>query len=312
MKRLGCSIHSLHRFIVHDIQQNPNFKVFNNTANKLKRIYKFLNYNTENILKIQKTFENNQLFDVLSEATDIFSTLENDSQFQFLSDEIDDSLPGHKGLGTLKNSNDTRWNTLCYMFDSFSKNQKVVNIALVEMGKTELALTTMDKVMMDEFLGFLKIFEDATKHLQGRKYPTITSNIVFNENIMDCLTQKSELACVEECINMYYFAIANFYKRFKICKIHLVAALLDPIQKSWSRLDKWLKKIPANKPMDLFDELTVDDPNGGISRSHLILTEIKNLKNQEDFNKEDTDLPTTSKKAKKQVINTDRKFNIFY
>lgn len=167
MKRLGCSSHSLHRFIVHDVLQNTEFTVFYNTAKKLKRIYKFLNYNTENIRKIQKNFEDSELFNALEEAVNIQNYIENENQYHILQEEtnIDEDLLTNKTFGTLKNSNDTRWNTLCYMFKSFSQNQKVINIALVEIGKTELALNQIEKLMMDEFLEFLTIFEDATKHL---------------------------------------------------------------------------------------------------------------------------------------------------
>lgn len=53
INRLGCATHSLHRFIVHDILLNDAFDVFSKMVEKLKKIYKTLNYNTDQITSLQ-------------------------------------------------------------------------------------------------------------------------------------------------------------------------------------------------------------------------------------------------------------------
>lgn len=303
MNRLGCTSHSLHRLIVHDILQNPTFNVFLNTVIKLKRIYKCLNYNTENILKIQHTFEDECLLNILDEATEIFSKVEIENQYIVgEADLIDEeNIFFNKSLGTLKNSNATRWNTLCTMFQSFYKNQKVINVALIEIERTDLAINHMEKQLLEEFLTFLKIFEDATKYFLGRKYPTINTNIVFFEKIQNTLEENVKTASFGQTLQMYQYAIEHFQKRFKIYKIHLVAALLDPLQKNWKCLEKWLRKVPKNNIMGFFEELNNDDPEGGVSKMNIILDEI--TKNSYECTTTLVDaVATTSKSTKKQVI----------
>lgn len=308
MKRLGCTSHALHRLIVHDILQHKNLTVFLNTVKKLKEIFRCLNYNTENIIKIQNVFSDENVFNFLTEVTDIYNIVEVENQFQSVEElEIPENVFNNQSIGTLKNSNDTRWNSLATMFRSFCKNHKVVNIALVEINKTDLALNAMKKNLMQEFLQFLEIFEDATKYLQGRKYPTICSNIVFFEKISDTIEENSSKVLFGESIQMYSYAAECFKKRFKIHKIHLVAALLDPIQKNWKRLDSWLKKVPSNKKMDLFDVLSEDDVLGGISKIDIIFNEVSQL--NEIIPDE---IPTTSTIAKKQVSNSKLKVCVYF
>ena len=72
------------------------------------------------------------------------------------------------------------------------KNEKIVNIVLVEVNKVNFALNEMEKSLIKEFLMFLDIFEESTKYFQGRKYPTLSTNIVFYEKIMDMLNENSK------------------------------------------------------------------------------------------------------------------------
>lgn len=101
---------NLYRFIVHDLLHNERFSVFSEMVNKFKKKYKILYYNVEQILKIQKVFEDEEQIKFLSDISEIYSTIDTENQYQ-MGEEI-----LSRKLGSLKNSNDIRWNNLCTMF----------------------------------------------------------------------------------------------------------------------------------------------------------------------------------------------------
>lgn len=171
-------------------------------------------------------------------------------------------------------------------------------ISTRKLKKNPLIIPEMEKEIIKEFAIFLEIFEKATKYLQGQMYPTISVCIYFYENIMSSLEKTEKESCFDLTIRLCNFSINNFRNRFLFLKIHVVAALLDPCQKNWSILEKYLKKIPkhANTPNSF---VLKDDVDNHISREKLLLDEIKKVQ----F---DNESPSTSSAAietakKKQV-----------
>lgn len=107
---------------------------------------------------------------------------------------------------TLKNSVDTRWNTLLNMFRSFSQNFETLNIALIKANKEAFVFMHMEKNIIHKLAEFLAIFEKATIYFQGRNYSTICSVICFFEHITKNLRTNEIEAEFGIIINLYEFA----------------------------------------------------------------------------------------------------------
>lgn len=275
--RFGCCAHSLHRFLSHDILNNQKFSHLNNIISKLKKIFRALVYSTEEIIKIQKLSEQNELFKILLESKNILDSAEADEQFITDIDKMEEDILNnlmHNSLPTLKNSVETRWNTLLIMMRSFSKNIRVINIALLNAKRDILVIDEMEREMINEFCLFLEIFENATIYLQGKNYPTVSMVIYFMENITSSLEKVEEKSCFKLFIDLCNFAKENFYKRFKILKIHVIAALLDPCQKNWTELNKYLKKIPKNISTE-YDYVLVSNQTSFYTKEEILLDELR-------------------------------------
>lgn len=100
--------------------------------------------------------------------------IEAEEQIVLEIDHIEENL-----IGSLKNSNRTRWNTLCYMYRSFMQSKNIINIALMESDKMENALKSMEKEMIAEYLQFLESSESATRFLQERKHANLNLVIIY-------------------------------------------------------------------------------------------------------------------------------------
>lgn len=110
----------------------------------------------------------------------------------------------------------------------------------------------MEHELIKEFVEFLEIFSEATTYMQGQKYATISCIIYFHENIMSKFINQEAKSSFGIMINLYIFAKQHFSERFKILRVHLIASLLDPCQKNWSTLNKYVKKIPSQNVPDTF------------------------------------------------------------
>lgn len=257
-------------------------------------------YSYEEISNIQNMEEQNDLEKIFTEVEIILESLDSCEQFPHGDDyfiEKFEATLNVKHHTSLKNSVATRWNSLLAMIQSYTNNISTINVALVKAKKELLVIGTMEKQIITEFGTFLKFFEDATKHLQGQDYPTISSCIYFQESIMSSLKKEEEKASFELTINLCNFAVQNFTKRFKVYRMYVVAALMDPCQKNWPVLDKYILQIPKQSPNSL--EL-VHDVLSPISKENLIMEEIEKLKEIDDtlLNEPST---STEQNAKKQV-----------
>lgn len=119
--RYECMAHSLHRFLVHDVLQNEQFKDIKDIVIKLKATYKKLSYSTEELIAIQKTYLQSEIVDILINCNEIAESIELEEEFGITIPNELEHL-NNETPTTLKNANDTRWNTLLWMFKSFSKN----------------------------------------------------------------------------------------------------------------------------------------------------------------------------------------------
>lgn len=276
ISRYGCCAHALHRFLSHDVLNNDEFTHINEITTKLKNIFRSLMYSADEIKKLQNLEEQDKL---LEELEIIVNAMECDEGYPTSDTNFSDDLLKVNHLPSLKNSVPTRWNSLLTMFNSYIENKNIINMALINVNKEHLLIPEMQKAVIKEFSIFLKIFEEATQYLQGQQYPTISCCIYFYEAIIVLLEKTEKESSFDLTIKLCHFAKENFYKRFKIAKIHVVAALMDPSQKDWQVLDKYLKKIPKSAVLSFEIEHNVDYP---ISKEEIIMQEIKNMQLSND------------------------------
>lgn len=127
----------------------------------------------------------------------------------------------------------------------------------------------MEKNIIREFVNFLEVFENITKYLQREHYPTTSTCIYFYESIFNALDKVEKDSCFDLTIKLCDFAKTNFEKRFKILKIYLIAALMEPVQKNWALLYKYLNRITETNDAPLIE--TCEDP---ITKEDLLFQEI--------------------------------------
>lgn len=242
IERFSCLAHTLHRFLMHDILHNESFKDISVIILKLKDIYRSVTFKTEEIQKMQELKQNE---DVYINIQNIYNSLNLDENF--ITGEMEDHLAAAMktaNMPTIKNSVPTRWNSLLEMVKSFEKNLEVVNVTLVKLKMESLLIHPTERKVLSEFRGFLEIFEEATCFLQGQKYPTMSTWIYFYESLQSQIRENEGTITTGTAERLYDFAKRKFESRFSIQKIHVMSALMDPCQKNWPKLQKYLKKIP--------------------------------------------------------------------
>ncbi|KAI8118760.1 Transposable element Hobo transposase [Lucilia cuprina] len=282
--RYGCLAHALHRFLMHDVLNEDSFKHINAIIQKLKGIFRSLMYSSEEIGKLHNLKEQDELTKILIESQYIAQNFEYEERFAVGDDNFDNEV--EKALmfnqhASLKNSVPTRWNSLLEMLRSFLKNIDIINIALLRVKKDPLIIPEMEKEIIKEFCNYLQIFEDGTKYLQGQKYPTVSACIYFYESIISSLEKVEEDSCFDLTIKLCRFSKVNLRKRFKLMKIHLLAAILDPCQKNWLVLDNYVKKI--SKFNYVQNTVVLDeDSDFPISKEDLLINEIKRMKSDDE------------------------------
>lgn len=272
--RFSCLAHSLHLFITSDILENTAFTCLRDTIMKMKHIFRCLNYRSEDIRRIQIVQENSECCKIINKIEQVCKCLESDDSISIgdFEEQLEEATSFHYSQ-SLKNPVVTRWNSVLVMIKSFSENFLPINMILLKVRSENLIITEMQKELIIEFGKFLDIFSEATTYLQGQQYATISSCIYFYENIHSKLIEREITSTFGIIIELYSFAKECFCKRFKIMKVHLVAALLDPCQKNWSLLECYVKRYPdwMNVPENYVLENEVENY---VTKEQIIYREI--------------------------------------
>ena len=126
---------------------------------------------------------------------------------------------------SLKQANDTRWNSTLLMLESYLKNvDDIKQILIVE--NQEKRLEHVDSITIKCLVDFLQPFLLATKQLEGDSKPTI--NYVYlwfsklKRSMKSCVTDNDLLAFLKKR------GLAALEKKFQIQDIHRLAFFLNP------------------------------------------------------------------------------------
>ncbi|XP_046806260.1 uncharacterized protein LOC124419746 [Lucilia cuprina] len=110
MLRYECMAHSLHRFIVHDVLDNPEFNEIKAVVKKLKATYTKLSYCSEDLMAIQKAHLQDGIIEILLQSNDIAESLQLEEEFGVsLEEEMDlpEETLQNQTATTIKVANDT-------------------------------------------------------------------------------------------------------------------------------------------------------------------------------------------------------------
>lgn len=147
--RLGCIAHALHNLLMADLLKHKDMKRVTSLIVKLKIIYRLLLFKHDKLKKIHQLQNSNLLqeFETLDKIISTEELITNFNNAVEVEDDVEDNenilsrpsvaesssdkenevecqqLPNQSKFTSIKNSNDTRWNSTLVMIDSFLKNK---------------------------------------------------------------------------------------------------------------------------------------------------------------------------------------------
>ncbi|KAA0722794.1 Transposable element Hobo transposase [Triplophysa tibetana] len=130
---------------------------------------------------------------------------------------------------TLKNSVETRWNSLHTMLESISNQFEDIRTLLEERGEVD-RLTNLDEEALSDFVAYLERFKEATKALEASKTPTLHLTIVWYERIRRHLRASSNDSNIISSLKEKCLSILQ--DKFDIHRLHRLAMFLHPKLKS--------------------------------------------------------------------------------
>lgn len=129
----------------------------------------------------------------------------------------------------LKQSNDTRWNSLCVMLESILMEYDIIFKLCFEKGHGQL-ISKIDRKLLEEIVNLLKPFSNAIQILEVYKKPAI--QCVLNEfNKLKQHLQRN-LEDSKSVKNLRKVLLEVFLDKFDLHVLYKVAAFLDPRQKN--------------------------------------------------------------------------------
>ena len=137
-------------------------------------------------------------------------------------------------MKTLKSENDTRWSSLYDMLQSINDAYDQVT-AVLRVKRKDDKIDRISKSLLSQLLRFLKEFMIATKRLEGVKVPTIHLVVLsLAQMSKTCDTPiGGDTVCMHpEVIKLRGIVKTVLIAKFKLHKIHIAAAFLDPRQTS--------------------------------------------------------------------------------
>ena len=135
---------------------------------------------------------------------------------------------------TLKSENDTRWSSLFDMLLSVNEAFDQVK-AVLRVKRKDDKVDRISRSLLSQLLSFLQEFKIATKRLEGVKMPTIHLVVLsLAQMTRNCETPTGgDTVCLHpEIIKLSGIVKTVLIAKFKLHKIHIAAAFLDPRQTS--------------------------------------------------------------------------------
>ena len=141
----------------------------------------------------------------------------------------------------------TRWNSTFYMFAKFIESKAVVDmLTATEDNLSNCKLDKNDWSNINEFMIFLKPFEQATKILSGETYPTLSITVPIYQSLLDHLHKyllKSDLTkTLETAAKKALCKMEKYYIYFD-SEMYYIAIVLDPrLKMEYYKQGNWQEK----------------------------------------------------------------------
>ena len=168
---------------------------------------------------------------------------------------------------SLKQSNETRWNTVLYMLKSYVENRDDVEMIL-NLRRQGHMLLDVDMLIISDLIKFLEPFEEATKSLEGDLLPTL-------HKVYLCFSKlKQTMAKVATDSNVLAFlkerGLQCLQEKFTISDFHLLALFVNPKFKSLRspELSNDNRKRVHDLARSLMSEIVSSPSVGSVDEEH--------------------------------------------
>lgn len=116
----------------------------------------------------------------------------------------------------------------------------IIRKAFEEMGKYEYILDVNELALLEGMIELLDVFNVFTIYVQGDKYPTMNTMVLFYAEIEDRL-KKIKLFNTNDVIdNAADILLENLPKRFDLKNDYIAAALIDPRIQHLEIVKRWI------------------------------------------------------------------------
>ena len=159
---------------------------------------------------------------------------------------------------SLKQSNDTRWNSILILLQSVIKTYDGAKKILCDIGQ-ERRLADIDLAFLDSIVKFFQPFHDATKALEGDDFPTIHHVYQWYMKLKRVVVENYSDSSFVKFLKKR--ALCALTEKFEITAIHKLALLLHPKFKSMHALQESERNEVLNIARNFLSEFSVSSRN---------------------------------------------------
>lgn len=246
LKRLPCVAHSLHNIIMKDLMKSDELVNFRTIISKVKKLLMALTYKSADLEDLYDTEQDKKISELINCVVNLQEVLEAEENLQFDSNsketELFNRLNDNSQMTSLKNDNITRWNSTLLMLESVVKNKKIIEQCLQSLRKYDFILEDDEIEKCEEMVAVLRTFVDATDFLQGQKYPTLNTVLIFLIDIKKTLQDILKENVSDFSKKIVTIVLAGIEKRLAANDFIVAAAFLDPAMKKLAVISEYLEK----------------------------------------------------------------------
>lgn len=157
---------------------------------------------------------------------------------------------------TVRQENDTRWNSLLMMVDSVLKSETELKALLRDKNESQ-RIDSIDFNLLREFQQFLQPLESATKALECDKSPTLHRVVLWQQLLLQ--KQKHQAFDSELIKQLKTRLFASLTEKFQVGTVHHLALFLHPQFRSLKKLSSTDKLAVHQLARDYIELLKRND-----------------------------------------------------
>lgn len=188
--RIPCIAHKSNTLVQKDMFQNASMKPIQQLITKIRAGQKRLIYQFEELKRIRAEDNQNQFALLLNEICELEDVCDAESQYiseDILSNAIRCVDNNHNDFNGLKALSNIRFGCLYKLSKSYNDNASIIKKALESLEKYDLIMNRDELALLTGLIELLEVFNIFTTYIQGNKYPTINTFVLFYIEIDDRL-----------------------------------------------------------------------------------------------------------------------------